>query len=639
MGGIGKTELAIQYCRKNFNLNKNKIPLLQPLSEGLNWIINQIFNNYRGGIYWINAREQNISSQIIYFAYKELNLQPPEKLELIDQVDWIWKHWRRGKTLVVLDDVKNYSDIKPYLPPEQSQFKVLITTRLNLGISNPLNLKVLSEKEALNLLVQLINSKKVQQELETAKKLCQRLGYLPLALQLVGRYIKKRRITLAEELRRLEAKGLTHPSTKIPKNDPTWTSNIKHGVAAAFELSWEELTKSTQELGCLLSLFAVAPIPWSLIENITTQKQKSLIIKNQEELEKARSELENFHLLQSKENNYQLHQLIQEFLRDKQRKLTIRDIQKSQLCTTIANITKKISETATLSDINHFTIFIPHISEIINLYQDQLSDEDLIWPFIGLGRFYKSQGDYTQALPWYEKCSLATKKRFGEEHPTVATSLGNLAELYRAQGKYEEAEPLYLQALEIDKKKLGEENLETIISFNNLALLYHNQKRYEEAEPLYLKALKLYKKLLGEEHTLVATSLNNLAGLYHQQGRYEEAEPLYLEALELRKKILGEEHSLIATSLNNLASLYNDQGRYENDQERYEEAEPLYLEALEIYKNLLGEEHPLVAISLNNLAGLCKNQGRYKEAKDLYIQALEIAEKNTRKRSPQNNYH
>ncbi len=298
MGGVGKTELAIQYSLLHLHLS-----------------------NYPGGICWLRAREQDIGLQIVNFARTDLGLKPPDDFELSEQVRWCWKCWREGNTLIVLDDVKNYSDIKPYLPPQPSQFKVLITTRLKLDLPSSLYLEVLQSVDALQLLTQLVGEEKVNQELETAKELCQRLGNLPLALQLVGRYVDKRKISFVQMLQRLENKGLGHPSLVIDENDPTWTLSIKRGVEAAFELSWEELSESAQKLSCLLSLFALDPIPWLLVENTVVEK-------GSEELEDARIELENLHLLHG-EDTYQLHQLIHEFLRNKQNQdLAIADEQK-----------------------------------------------------------------------------------------------------------------------------------------------------------------------------------------------------------------------------------------------------------------------------------------------------------------------
>ena len=586
MGGVGKTELAIQYSLLHLQLN-----------------------TYPGGICWLRAREQDIGLQIVNFARTDLGLQPPEDLELPDRVRWCWKHWQEGNTLIVLDDVKNYSEIKPYLPPQPSQFKVLITTRLKLDLPSSLYLEVLSEQDALELLTQLIGEEKVNQELETARELCQRLGYLPLALQLVGRYVKKRRISLTEELGRLEGKGLAHRSLIVKENDPTWTLNIKRGVEAAFELSWEELSEPAQQLGCLLSLFALAPIPWSLVES-------AAVGQDSEELEDVRVELENLHLLEG-EDTYQLHQLIQEFLRKKQNNLSNADKQKSNFCMAIVEVATKIPQTPTLSEITSLIPFIPHLAEAVTVYQNWLRDEDLISPFMGLGRFYQGQGAYAQALPWRKQCVSVARERLGEDYPDVAESLNSLGELYYFQGRYSEAEPLFRQALELRKRLLGEDHPDVAESLNNLAQLYKVQVRYTEAEPLLREALELYKRLLGEDHPSVALSLNNLAALYDSQGRYQKAEPLYLEALALRKRLLGKDHPDVAFSLNNLAKLYHSQGRYD-------EAEPLALEALALNKRLLGENHPDVALSLNNLATLYRSQGRYDEAEPLALEALEL---------------
>ncbi|MBW4627975.1 MAG: tetratricopeptide repeat protein [Brasilonema octagenarum HA4186-MV1] len=590
MGGVGKTELAIQHSLLHLQLH-----------------------TYPGGICWLRAREEDIGLQIIEFARTNLGLQPAEDLDLPERVRWCWQHWQhKGNTLVVVDDVKDYSLIKPYLPPQPSQFKVLITTRLKLDDRGSVFLEVLHEVDALLLLTQLVGEEKVTQESIKAKELVQRLGYLPLALQLVGRYVKKRKISLTEMLRRLEEKGLGHPCLEIKENDPTWTSSIKHGVAAAFELSWEQLSESAQELGCLLSLFALAGIPWLLVERAAVEKDA-------EELEDARVELENLHLLTG-EDTYLLHQLIREFLKDKQKNLASGDSQKSSFCQVMVKVAQKIPDIPTQNQITALTPAIPHLAEVVQNLTASVSDENLIWVFVGLGRFYKGQGLYALAQPWLKQCVLVVQSRLGEEHPEIAASYNNLAGLYYSQGRYTEAEPLYKKALELSQRLLGVEHPNVASSYNNLAELYRSQGRYTEAEPLCKKALKLRQRLLGDEHPSVATSYNNLAALYESQGRYTEAEPLYKKALKLRQSLLEDEHSDVASSYNNLAELYRSQGRYT-------EAEPLYKKGLELFQRLLGDEHPMIATSYSNLAILYSYLGRYTEAEPLYKKALKLKQR------------
>jgi len=51
----------------------------------------------------------------------------------------------------------------------------------------------------------------------------------------------------------------------------------------------------------------------------------------------------------------------------------------------------------------------------------------------------------------------------GIGHPAVATTLNNLAELYKTQGQYSVAVPLYWRALAIREKALGPEHLDVAV--------------------------------------------------------------------------------------------------------------------------------------------------------------------------------
>ncbi|MCC5637596.1 tetratricopeptide repeat protein [Nostoc sp. CHAB 5844] len=367
------------------------------------------------------------------------------------------------------------------------------------------------------------------------------------------------------------------------------------GVAAAFDLNWECLEPEAQKLACLLSLFALAPIPWSLVESAASASNLEFDLKAN-----CNILVERYLLQELAEETYQIHERIQELLRQKLDELAEVDELKRGFCQAMVAVAKKIPQTPTLIDIAQVTLAIPHLEEVATVYQAWLSDEDLMSPFEGVLRFYAGQGAYEQALPWGEKSLSTTRERFGDEHQDVAQSMNNLAELYYYQGRYSEAEPLLIQALAMIKRLLGDEHPDVAQSLNNLATLYCYQERYSEAEPLYIEALPMYKRLLGDEHPDVALSLNNLAALYKSQGRYSEAEPLYVEALAMRKRLLGDEHPDVALSLNNLALLYRFQGRYNA-------AEPLYVKSLVILEQRLGANHPYTITVRNNLEDLRRN--------------------------------
>ncbi|WP_293073501.1 tetratricopeptide repeat protein [Moorena sp. SIO4A5] len=605
MGGVGKTELALQYALR-------------------------YQDNYPGGLCWLPVRGADLVTQLISFGRTELGLTIPDQLEFQEKVRYCWGHWPEGTALIVLDDVVDYQTIHPYLPPAQSRFKVLITSRQRPGNSyRRIDLDVIYPEAALELLPQLVGKERIEQELKEAKALCEWLGYLPLGLELVGRYLYEHptlKVTEVQEQlkdKRLEAQALF-------EQQPDMTAEL--GVAEAFELTWSTLSEEAKHLGCLLSLFAAATFDWTLVEQcvkIHESRQRWKLFQRlsgkaahslrAKELGEIRDgSLLKLNLLQlSEQQTYRLHQLIREFFQTKLAQLPEADRYKESFCQTMVAVAKKIPDTPTRDDITAVTPAIPHLAEAATVLTDWLRDEDLTWPFLGLGRFYQGQGIYDQAEPWYEQCLEITRSRLGENHPSVASSLHNLAGLYNSMGRYDQAEPLLQQALEITRSRLGENHPSVASSLNNLALLYNSMGRYEKAEPLYQQALEMRKQLLGENHPSVATSLNNLAGLYNSMGRYDQAEPLFQQALEMYKQLLGENHPSVATSLNNLAYLYKAQGRYEK-------AEPLYQQALEMYKQLLGHHHPSVATSLNNLALLYKDQGRYEKAEPLLQQALEM---------------
>ena len=159
MGGIGKTELALQYS-----------------------LYHQ--QTYTGGICWLQAGGVDVGIEIVRFAKTQLGLQPPDDWELQDQVSYCWRRWREGEVLVVLDDVRDYQEVESYLPPAELRFKVLITTRrqwLDESLEQ-LNLEVLSEDDSLELLVSFVGDKRIQREFNQAQQLCRDLGYLPLGI-------------------------------------------------------------------------------------------------------------------------------------------------------------------------------------------------------------------------------------------------------------------------------------------------------------------------------------------------------------------------------------------------------------------------------------------------------------------------
>ncbi len=593
LGGVGKSELALQYARAHLG-------------------------DYPGGVVWLRAAAA--CGELVAFAqprwFAQVDFTQLDTLE--KQAAFCQNHWPKtvenppGRVLLILDDVTDFAGQVQGFPVVGDRFRMLLTSREKyLPSEARLDLEVLEPAAALALLSNFVGEARIAAERATAEQLCEWLGYLPLGLELVGSYLAADpELSLAKMQQRLEQKRLAAKAlTQVPA-----TTTAERGVAAAFELSWQALGEEAQRLAVLLGCFGAAPVLWAWVEGCLPND-------DEEELEAARAELVRLSLLERLgDRQYGLHPLIREFfaakLMDRADSLDL----KIAVAGELLRATESISQTMTLDQVQSLGAVIPHARAVAE-WPDRAEAIASLLALLNNQLFllYYAQGLFGLAEDWAKRSLEIREQVLGADHPATATSLNNLAELYKSQGRYEAAEPLFWRSLETWEQVLGADHSATATSLNNLAALYESQGRYEAAEPLYQRSLEICERLLGADHPATAQSLNNLAGLYESQGRYEAAEPLCRRALEIRKQLLGDDHPDTALSLNSLANLYYSQ-------ERYEAAEPLFWRSLEIRERLLGHDHPATATSLNNLALLYKSQGQYEAAEPLYRRALEISE-------------
>jgi hypothetical protein len=114
-----------------------------------------------------------------------------------------------------------------------------------LGTSiQQIDLSEFSEEQALELLRTIVKDGRVDQQLEDAKQLCQWLGYLPLALELIANYLAQEPYTnLNEMLGKLQREGLEDKALEIgERENQTQFATAKRGVKAAFDVSWKKLS-------------------------------------------------------------------------------------------------------------------------------------------------------------------------------------------------------------------------------------------------------------------------------------------------------------------------------------------------------------------------------------------------------------
>ncbi|KAI4940892.1 hypothetical protein J4E91_011149 [Alternaria rosae] len=202
-----------------------------------------------------------------------------------------------------------------------------------------------------------------------------------------------------------------------------------------------------------------------------------------------------------------------------------------------------------------------------------------------------------------------------QERKTVLDAVHMLGLLYTDQGRLGEAEKMYERALRGTEEALGVGHSSTLGTVNNLGGLYYSQGRLGEAEKMYERALRGREEALGTGHSSTLQTVNNLGNLYKAQGKLGEAEKMYERALRGKEEALGTSHSSTLQTVNNLGNLYKAQGKLG-------EAEQMYERALRGKEEALGVGHTSTLDTVNNLGILYKAQGRLGEAEQMYERAL-----------------
>lgn len=313
MGGLGKTEAAIQYAKNNLLI-------------------------YPDGVCWVSVRETdapgqfNIADQIISFC-KRLGIYLPNQIGETDHntVQQCYDQWKgQSKILIIFDDVEYFNQIKDILP-RNPRFKVIITTRLNLSGNDSIEsiaLDVLTTNDSLELLDLLVSGTRITDDLHSSTLVCEFLAGLPLGLELVGRYLESDPIlevsTILSELEELAKKRKTigHPAFDGDrKSDPTWNLTAERGLGSAFDLTWVRLSENSRILSLLLGRYPITEIHWSHVEGMAKVQARlypELGEYDKNELIKARKELYSYSLVKpNDEGLYCWHPMTRQYFRYK----------------------------------------------------------------------------------------------------------------------------------------------------------------------------------------------------------------------------------------------------------------------------------------------------------------------------------
>ncbi|PYH80994.1 TPR-like protein [Aspergillus uvarum CBS 121591] len=225
------------------------------------------------------------------------------------------------------------------------------------------------------------------------------------------------------------------------------------------------------------------------------------------------------------------------------------------------------------------------------------------------------KGELHKAELCFAQVMNIRKRVLGCQHPDTLKTMSHLASAYSTQARFKEAEELGLQIMKAHKSTPGPEHPEILHCIGRLSMIYLAQNRLRKAEELGVQVFNGLKRILGPNHPDTLLSMHNLANTYWHQDRRTEAEELILQVISTYKSVLGPTHPNTFLSMSLLAKIYSDQGRLD-------EAEEWEVQAMDGLKRELGPEHPSTLMCAACLAATYGEQGRWKEAQKLQVQVL-----------------
>lgn len=518
----------------------------------------------------------------------------------------------------------------------------LVTTRYphlaaQLAAGNAITVPELVEKDGVALLG-CYATEFVEHTPETAQALVRSVGALPLALTLIGKYLRvqaysgqpRRLQSAVEHLRDAQARLQLSETRALADRHPSMLNGTPLSLQSMIAVSYQFLDERAQ--AALQALSAFPAKPHSFTEEAALEVCQAPV--------EVLDTLNDAGLLESNgPSRYMLHQTIADYAR-----LALTDDSASlRLVKYYVNF---VEEHATEHE-----LLVPEINMVLAAFEeahrlerraelvrgvctfvDFLHLRGLYGPtakhlkraheaaqILGdtahqvkmlcyLGGMELAWGNLAQAEAFFQE-GLALA-RTGRRYEQIAELLCHLGRAEDKRGNYALAEEYFLEGLELARQLGQQEPMCRLL--NGLGIVSNKLGKTTIAEDSFQKALALARQL--EHHERIGALLLNLGWIEGERGNYDHAEAYYRECLSLARQFGYDE--LQGGVLVNLGELLISRGRYSQSRTYLQNA----LTRLRRVGSRLWVDQALMA-----LGELAEAEGRADQAEVYLLEGLEIA--------------
>lgn len=627
MGGVGKTQLAIEFMHR----------------------YGQFF---AGGVFWLSFADGSaVASEVAACGgpgYMDLRAGFA-KLSLDEQVQLVRAAWQQPLPRLLVFDNCEDEHLLARWRPSAGGCRVIVTSRREgwnkaLGVQ-VLSLDVLTRQSSIALLRSYCHHCNVDDGVLDA--IATQLGDLPLALHLAGSFLDTyRHDPLGNPeayLTQLQSEALDHASLQAEGApfSPTW--HEQH-VARTFALSYERLDPinpiDALARVILSRIACFAPgeaVPRVLLDETCAPHEADYV-------DAAIQRLGTLALVRVEQNGaIWMHRLIADFMRAYALDPAAQPFVEAAMVRVMTRY-QTIDDTSTLISLQPHMRWVTdaalprrdhqavelcywlcyHLWQIAayanaQLYLEQTrawlltADDDVgrmdlanITELLGLN--LQLQNDFVSAQAMFEQGLMIRTKTVGPDDIETATSHNNLGSVLTQLGELDNAWFHLKRSLQIRLKAFGKNNDDAARTLTNLGYILKHRGRFAATERLFRLALDIRQRVLPPVTFATAQSLNNVGDVCMTQGHYSEAWEYHQQALAMRLQLFEEHHHDTAES-------YRRLGEILAVQHQFVDALAMLERAYAINMDLIGPNNIETILIIVSLGAVLCDLGRYDEAR------------------------
>jgi tetratricopeptide (TPR) repeat protein len=448
---------------------------------------------------------------------------------------------------------------------------------------------------------------------DQAKALAHRLGRLPLALHLAGRYLGDSYAvyeTFDAYREALESDPTAIKLLELHHKDPEAGDRMR--VMLTWELSLDALAKhglpEARPLLRLLSCYAPAvPIPVSLLRPDLVDPFLTSSIEPRAALEATGPRMN--HVLQGLDRLGLIDRVGSPGRRGLIVHPVVCDTNRTYLLEPRPNDPPELPVrqtalrllVAALDDLANerpstwpeFRVLEPHLQALLVNSAPRLGAAEidtLIRVAGNTGSAYGHMGSPDFGIELITS-AFAHQQRLGiDASPTISMVRQQLARLLGRVGRHLEAEHIFRDLFTTQQRDWPDDDLANLVARHNLAVAIGNRGAWAEAVSAFRRLLDDEKRVLGSDHRTTLTTRMQYATLLGQLDRWSDAETHLADVVDDATRALGKDDRLTLVARHNLAQAVRRQGREEEAESAIHNLVEDERQAIEI-----GDDHLITA--------------------------------------------